>query len=389
VSGELAQYNPSQFNLLVPTQTVQQLGPWHKLSVSVVKVNPDPMGGEVFKVGSRKNNGKDEDLFMPTKPAVMALANAAGIVWNWRDSLPLSNTPNGVVYRAVGAIRLPDGSWQSIMSTKEIDLTVIADELRQQFKAKANSPYGAGYEASKSFKGTWRKVKVDNEDKNCFFLDEEEKPKFIEASVQANLIQWRKNKMARAETGAMLRVIRTALSMKTAYTKDELDKPFAVPRIDFSPDFNDAQVRQALIENGVQGMAALYGTSRPTTGGAFASSHPALVAGPETDDEPFVGGAEPAGKDAPVTLIDGGGQSGTPSPVAPAAKPAASGEGDDVAAALAGASSAQGHQEAAGECEECHVEINEAVFQYSTRNFGRPLCYAHQPRRQKAGEQAS
>lgn len=381
MADALAQYTPEQYNVLVPTQSVQQLGPWHRLSVSEVRINPDPQSGEVFKVGSRRNEttGKNEDLFMPTKPAVMSLANAAGIVWNWRDSLPLMNTPTGVIYRAVGAIRLPDGSWQPIMATKEIDLTVIEDELRQQFTAKADSPYGVGYEASRNFRGSWQKIKVDGEEKNVYILQEDEKNRFIESSVHANLIQWRKNKLARAETGAMLRVIRTALAMKTAYTKDELQKPFVVPRINFSPDCNDPAVRRALIENGVQGMATLYGHSSPVVGTAFAGSHPALTAGPEVEEEPFVAATEddePAGPSAGAhaTLIDGGGEptiSGTAQPAAtPAAQPAA----DSAPAA---------------DCMDCGKPIKSSkVVDFSVEKFGRPLCYGCQ-QKAKGGEQAS
>ncbi|MGE5483051.1 MAG: hypothetical protein ACM3VX_09160 [Bacteroidota bacterium] len=385
MSGELAQYNPSQYNVLIPTQSVQQLGPWHRLSVSEVRINPDPQSGEVFKVGSRRSEttGKTEDLFMPTKPAVMSLANAAGIVWNWRDSVPLAVNPTSVIYRAVGAIRLPDGSWQPIMATKEIDLTVIEDELRQQFTAKANHPHGVGYDASKNFRGQWQKVKVKDDDggereRNCFFLAEDEKQRFIEASVHANLIQWRKNKLARAETGAMLRVIRMALAMKTAYTRDELQKPFIVPRIDFAPDYNDPAVRRALIENGVQGMATLYANATPpAVGAAFAGSHPALTAGPEVEEEAFAAaGAYADEPEAPTagaqaTLID---SAGTPS-TSGAAQPATS---DAQPAA---------DSEAAAECMDCGKPIKSSkVVDYSVEKFGRPLCYGCQQKAKGGGQ---
>ena len=72
------------------------------------------------------------------------------------------------------------------------------------------------------------------------------------------MIQWRKHKLGRAETGAMERVIRAALSMKHAYTLEELKKPFVIPRIDFSPDYNDPAVKRMMIENGMRAMNGLF-----------------------------------------------------------------------------------------------------------------------------------
>lgn len=219
----------------------------------------------------------------------MRIAAAAGIVWNWRESGPVVIQRDYILYKAVGAVRLPDGSWQPIVAEKEIDLAVIEEELRDQYTKKADGPLGG--DAANNFKGEWREITDGEKKRKAFFLAEEEKSRYIEANVRSNLIQWRKNKLMRAETGAMLRVIRAALGIKAQYTKEELQKPFVVPRFDFSPDYSDPAVRQALIEHGVRAMANLFGQVAPApqaalpgyTPSPFAPTHPALAA-PEVDE---------------------------------------------------------------------------------------------------------
>ncbi|MDI6872651.1 MAG: hypothetical protein QME79_15125 [Bacillota bacterium] len=374
MTEQIVQYDPGQYNVLLPTQTVQQVSPWHAVRASEVRINPDPLAGDVFKVGSRYNETKKawEDLFTPGKPALTRIAAAAGIVWNWRESGPLTVTRDYVAYKAVGAIRLPDGSWQPISAIKEIDLTVIEEEQLEANLKKANELAAGDEKERAKLKG----------------LTPEQ---WAEAQTKSAMIQWRKNKLMRAETGAMLRVIRFALGMKSQYTREELVKPFVVPRIDFSPDYSDPMVRQALIENGVQGMAKLYAPTAPAGGGlaagtAFAGAHPALTAGPEVDDEPFsvVGTEESGGEEAPPA-----GQADKPT----AGAAALTGEDAEVAEALASATpvtqpagSAQG--EAAAECDQCGAPISQKVFRYSVERFDRPLCYKCQ-QKAKGGGQAS
>lgn len=268
----LEKYSPEQFNVLVPTQHLQQVSPWHAIRVSEVRANPDPDAGDVYKVGSRRNEetGKWEDLYCPAKPLLMKIAAAAGIVWNWKDSVALACTPDYVCYRAVGAIRLPDGLWQPVVGTKEIDLAVIEEELYEQYLKKA--------------------TKLSEEEKKKLGMSPEQ---WAQKQTRNNMIQWRKNKLMRAETGAMLRVIRAALGMKGQYTKEEIERPFVVPRIDFSPDYSDPAVRQALIQHGIPAMSALFGQVSPQTQPLATPevfSRPAIEASAEYQDD---GEAEP------------------------------------------------------------------------------------------------
>jgi hypothetical protein len=250
-----------------------------------------------------------------------------------------NNTPDYVAYKAVGALRLPDGSWQPVMATKEIDLSVIQEEL---------------FEANLKKGRDWA-----NDPKKSEWLHGATPEAWAEAQTKSNMIQWRKNKLMRAETGAMLRVIRAALGMKAQYTEAELRKPFIVPRIDFSPDYNDSEVRRALIDNGTQGMAKLYGSSVPAGpalagGDAFSGAHPALVAGSDVDDEVQFDPAD----------LGGTGEVEMPpaEPLQEAAQPTAhqSAETGAVLEAI---------------CSRCGAGVTEKVRKYSQDKFGAVLCY--------------
>lgn len=349
--------DPRNANILVPTQHLQQVSPWHTARTSVVQINPDPNALDVFKVGSRYNEAKKEyeDLFSPAKPALMRIAAAAGIVWNWRESGPIALQRDYVCYKAVGAMRLPDGSWQPIVATKEIDLAVIEEETYEANLKKALE-YASDPKKQAALKGMTPE-------------------QWAQAQTKAAMIQWRKNKLMRAETGAMLRVIRAALGMKSQYTKDELQKPFIVPRIDFSPDYNDPQVRQAIIQSGIPAMAQLFGQASPVTalsaeaeGAPFAASRPALAA-PSEDEDVFDEYREgPAEEPTPADDFRG-------DEIPEHMEPTFDDPGPPPPAL----------QGVVTYCANCGTGItSDKVAKYSQQKFGRPLCYKCQNRGAKA-----
>lgn len=333
---QLMQINQNEVNMLVPTTSLQQVSPWHAARVSMVQANPDPDSGDVFKVGSKKENGKWFDILSPAKPLLMKIAAAAGIVWNWKDSGPVAVEKRYVCYKAVGAMRLPDGTWQPFMATKEIDLDVIEDETYDSNIEKAEG-YAADPKKRNYLKG----------------LSPEE---WARKQTRSHMIQWRKNKMMRAETGAMLRVIRAALGMKSQYTKEELKKPFVVPRIDFSPDYSDPDVRQMLLQNGATAMAGLFGQSAPGGQPAFetqGTDRPAIEAPDFEDDVPFE--AEGVPFEEPEEEPD-------TNPIPAPEPPEPGADGGEVPCV----------------CSECGTVVSDKVFSFSVKKYGMPLCYTCQ-----------
>jgi len=92
-----------------------------------VQLNPDPDAGDVFKVGGQKVGNNWQDVLSLSKTAILKLATAAGIVWNWNETRVLSVSKDYVLYQAVGAMRKPSGEWIPLKATKEIDLDVVGD----------------------------------------------------------------------------------------------------------------------------------------------------------------------------------------------------------------------------------------------------------------------
>jgi hypothetical protein len=239
-SIDLAGIDKKKFNVLIATQTVQIISPWHMARTSIVELSPDPNDGDVFRVGSvDANKGKKdqqgrylphryEDRLCLTKPALLKLADAAGIVWNWRECKRMDNMSdrNYVAFQAVGGIRLPDGAVRVFRGSKEIDMEVIEAEIRDQWEkvgaAQASDSDGEG--------GGARKKELTPEER--------------ERKALSEILQYRKHKAARCETGAYNRVIRMLLSLKSTFSAAEIAKPFIVERIDFAPDYSNPETRR-------------------------------------------------------------------------------------------------------------------------------------------------
>ncbi len=121
---ELKDYE-GRCNVLIPTVTMTQISPYHRIRVEQVQLNPDPDAGDVFKVGAKKVGNNWQDVLSLSKTAILKLATAAGIVWNWNETRVLSVSKDYVLYQAVGAMRKPSGEWIPLKATKEIDLDVV------------------------------------------------------------------------------------------------------------------------------------------------------------------------------------------------------------------------------------------------------------------------
>ena len=92
-------------------------------------------------------------------------------------------------------------------------------------------------------------------------IDDCDREKYIERSILVNMTLLRKTASEKAQTGAILRVIRALLGIKGTYQREELQKPFAVPTVTFSPDYSDATVRQAMLQQGMNSMGNMFGTA--------------------------------------------------------------------------------------------------------------------------------
>jgi hypothetical protein len=223
-----------RYNVLVPTTTIQEISPFHKPVLEVVKINPDDKAGEVYEVV--KNSGN----YSLRAVTLNRIGYAAGLIWNAKGCGRTDDgtDPDIITYRAEAAVRKEDGTYMPLSAEYMLDLKVVEQELRQEYERKA------GYEIK---------------DKR---LKEEDKAAWIEFRMNRDMLQKRKFRLQLAQTGAMGVVIRKILGLKGTYSKTELEKPFVVPKIAFAPDVSDPKVRELLLRQGMDATNALFGPAQ-------------------------------------------------------------------------------------------------------------------------------
>lgn len=253
-------------NLLVPTASEAQLNPYYKLTVMEVKADVDPGSGDIFPLGKAKVGDNWVETFSPAKPLLMKLASAACIQFDPNNTYGTMLSKNCYKAKAHGAIRMPDGTGKTHCDEKTINLDDEEDRFRLEFMDKSIqgiTDEKAAQEAAKLFKGEF----FDTQNKygktvRGYKIADCDRQKYIDRSVLVNMTLLRKTAAEKAMTGAILRVIRALIGMKGAYTMAELQKPFAVARVTFAPDYNDPAVRNAMLSQGLNSMGNMFGSFR-------------------------------------------------------------------------------------------------------------------------------
>lgn len=374
-------------NLLIPTATSVQINPFYKCTVREVVPDTSDNSGDIFKVGNTKagedRNGKAVyvEVFSLAKPFLMRLATTAGIQFHPEYTTVTKENANTYVGKAYGAVRLSDGTFKTHAETKRICLDDEEAKYRLEFMDKSImgiTDWKAAKSAEEMFKGHWenteetRKYNGREYPVKKFLIDDCDREKYIERSLLVNMTLLRKTASEKAQTGAILRVVRALLGIKGTYSKEELSKPFAVPTVTFAPDFTDPTVRNAMLQQGMNSMGNMFGTAStpPAISTTFASepfsddfdpeaeiNNPAFASDIQEDDEALHQETEPEN----------------------AAAEAADGENFDQ------------YEDAGGEitvdetkpvqnrndfyCDKCGNPIAEKVWDYSMDHYDRPLCY--------------
>lgn len=359
-------------NLLIPAATSVQINPFYKCTVMEVVPDTSDNSGDIFKVGNtkvgedRNGNAVYVDVFSLAKPLLMKLATAAGIQFHPEYTTVTRENANTYVGKAYGAVRLPDGTFKTHAETKHICLDDEEAKYRLEFMDKSIMgirDWKAAKSAADMFKGEWHedpeKLNKWNKPEKYYVIADCDREKYIERSILVNMTLLRKTASEKAQTGAILRVIRALLGIKGTYQLQELKKPFAVPTVTFSPDYSDANVRQAMLQQGMSSMGNMFGaTSAPPAALPFATEafadsfdpeenldNPAFASDIPTDEENYTEDYQQAPPER--------GQEHRESPVQ-----------QEV-----------GQEESTGcFCDECGKEITERAYEYSINKFGKPLC---------------
>lgn len=362
-------------NLLIPAATSVQINPFYKCTVMEVVADTSENSGDIFKVGNIKTgedrNGKAiyADVFSLAKPLLMKLATAAGIQFHPEYTTVSRENANTYVGRAYGAVRLPDGTFKTHAETKRICLDDEESKYRLEFMDKSIMgirDWRAAKAAADMFKGEWRedpeKLNQWNKPEKYYVIADCDREKYIERSILVNMTLLRKTASEKAQTGAILRVIRALLGIKGTYQLNELKKPFAVPTVTFSPDYSDATVRQAMLQQGMNSMGNMFGT---------ASVPPAINSMAVFEDAVHEAFDPEDNLDNPAFTSE----HGTEDDGIPADYHQAPPQEETERREPPVQQSDPHREETTGYfCDECGAEINERVYGYSLNKFGRPLC---------------
>lgn len=364
-------------NLLIPAATSVQINPFYKCTVMEVVPDTSDNSGDIFKVGNTKvgEDGKGKavytDVFSLAKPLLMKLATAAGIQFHPEYTTVTRENANTYVGKAYGAVRLPDGTFKTHAETKRICLDDEEAKYRLEFMDKSImgiTDWRAAKSAEDMFKGHWedtdetRTYNGREYPVKKFVIDDCDREKYIERSMLVNMTLLRKTASEKAQTGAILRVIRALLGIKGTYQLQELKKPFAVPTVTFSPDYSDANVRQAMLQQGMSSMGNMFGAASalpaalPFETEAFADSfdpeenldNPAFASDRQEDNEMSSAEKEHIYNQEP--------------PIQQEELPSMEQVNEN------------GYIPGDLYCEKCGASINERVYEYSLNKFGSPLC---------------
>lgn len=304
----LNDYPTDKYNLLIPVQSIQEVNSIYKLVVNIVKISTEESDKDIYQ---EKNAGSN--MYALTHKALMKLFTAANgqIVETTRVRTRTCENCIEIV-KATG--KAPSCGSCAARSNVAVRVTIKLPEMS----------------------GGWRLIQQTRE------LDFSNMTHLKDGQIR----QTKQFAVEHAEAKALSRCVRKGLSIKSAYTLDELEKPFIVvyPVL----DSRDADVKKALIAGAMASSNLLYGTGLQLGAGAQA----ALPEGRKVDM-------------STGEIIESDYEAGPPE----------------------GMPWEQQEQSEAGAlaCSKCGVEIAQNVHDYSAKQFGAPLCMKCQAAAKKQG----
>ena len=366
------------YNLLLPQSTDVQISPFYSYHVEIVPCDTGNTSGDIFKVGTantgRKGpDGKDiwADVYALTKPMLNKLAMAAGIQFNPDQTFGVRVDQYTYRAKAQGAMRKSDGTTRTETDQKEICLKDEEDKYRIEFMDKAANGITdekQAKEAAKIFKGEYRRLKNKwGREVQGYVIDPSERDRYIDRSVMVNMALLRKTWAEKAMTGAKLRVIRALLGLKGTYTIEELSRGFAIPTVVFSPDYSDPMIRQAMLTSGINGVTNMFGGRAPEVKQiGFANDSPVVDVSADLDNPAFAS-----------DIVDDDFTEDYQMPGQPEEEPPFAGPDpapvQEQPRQMQSRGASQG-PDAEFQCDQCGRPINQNVYEFSKRRYGRPLC---------------
>jgi hypothetical protein len=188
----LAAYDPNRFNVLqTPTLTAQEDD--YELTLSAVHVNPGDKE-HCYPTPGKSGYVSLHAYILMTMAAAAGLSIGPSHIEHDRDADSTTATCSGIVQDGPGSRRVISASYT-------VDVPARAEELRLAAEKKANP---------------------------------QERDRAL-ANLPAEVARLRRFATQLADSGAQARVIRKALHIRSAYTVEEIARPFIISRVHFRP----------------------------------------------------------------------------------------------------------------------------------------------------------
>lgn len=257
-------------NLISPATSVDLLPEGCSIALSHVFVDlttrkngnfVNYVSGDVYDVGGSKLG--------LSKAVLQKIGAALGVSWDPVASgrLDDGSDPYYCRWKAVGKYRAFDGQVQTIVAEKEMDLRDGSAQLLMLWERyETKMKYAKGDERPKSPEGQIREMRLH---------------------IQSH-----------AETKAQLRALRS-MGMKTAYTVDDLQKPFVVARVIFTGESRDPELKRMfaakIADSFLDASRSLYGASsapqvQPTA--QLRLSAPPALGSVQPDEDDYIDGGD-------------------------------------------------------------------------------------------------
>jgi hypothetical protein len=217
-----------RYNVLAPAATLAKADRNFTPSLSLVKLNPDPINGGDFYPIETEGSGDNKKVKMValTKRALDQIAQKAGIQDTGPEIVYFGNRKENVRITWHAKVRNPDGwTYREIAGSQEwVEEAEMAllKSAPPAWAQKSDSAYNEWWA-----KNWWGRV--------------------------------HKFRIRMTETKARLAAYRQELTVKQKYTPEEAHKPFLVMSLSYTPDTSDPAVLGALMGQGQQAQQALFG----------------------------------------------------------------------------------------------------------------------------------
>jgi hypothetical protein len=226
VAEVLASYPQDRFNLVLPLRA-PKTPERYELWATMVVIKPEDC------VALTKSDDEQLGKFMPLKHKVLELAREAGvIVERIEQVLPSTWKPLVELARELG--KLPHAQnlsrdWilhdlQTLLQHRRNDVAVRASVLLEVAPGEFVRAIGMAEWVEEDERSVVERSVRKQVKKKGLNWDEDR----IQSEIEDRMIDLRRFRLRLTETKALLRAIRAVLSLKTALTREELEKPFIV-----------------------------------------------------------------------------------------------------------------------------------------------------------------